>query len=100
MLLPLFKPSRMAVVVMAGFLVPRFLASMFAAMNWPRVSFGFAVRAASNASSSSAGVLPSLGAMPPKLFTALASVLGPVSGWLWGPVVGCAGGVWAARAFA
>src|SRR5437899_7043781 len=33
MLLPLAKPSRMALVVMAGFLVPRVLASTFAAMN-------------------------------------------------------------------
>src|SRR5438445_3157821 len=100
MLLPLFKPSRMAVIVMAGFLVPRFLASTFAAMNWPRVSFGFAVRAASNWSSRSLAGMPSLDAMPPKLFSALASVLGPPAGWLWGPVVGCAGGVWAAGACA
>src|SRR2546430_1721270 len=92
MLLPLFKPSRMAWVVTAGFLLPRVWASTFAAMNWPRVSFVFAVWAASNASSSAAGVVPSLDAMPPKLFSALASVLGPPAGWLWGPVVGCAGG--------
>src|SRR5712692_9660022 len=100
MLLPLAKPSRMALVVMAEFLLPRFWASTFAAMNWPRVSFGFAVRAVSNASSRSAGVLPSLDAMAPKLFSALASVLGPLAGWLWGPVVGCAGCVWTAGACA
>ena len=48
MLLPLLKPARMFGTVMLEFLLPRFLASTFAAMNWPRVSFGFSACAASN----------------------------------------------------
>src|SRR2546425_799522 len=98
MLLPLFKPSRIAEIVTP--LLARFLASTYAAMNWPRVSFGFVPCSASNLFSRSVADMPSLDAMPRKLFSALASVLGPVAGWLWGPVVGCAGGVWAAGAWA
>src|SRR6058998_165459 len=94
MLLPLAKPSRIAWLVIAEFLLPRFWASTYAAMNWPRVSFGFVPCSASNLFSRSAADMPSLDAMPRKLFSALASVLGPVAGWLWGPAVGCAGGVW------
>src|SRR5689334_14467561 len=45
MLLPDFTPSRIAWVVMLGFLEPRFWARTLASMNWPRVSFRFAAAA-------------------------------------------------------
>src|SRR5215467_392017 len=42
MLLPDFKPSRIASVVMLGFVAPRSCARTLAWMNWPRVSLRFA----------------------------------------------------------
>src|SRR5207245_37609 len=80
MLLPLFRPSRIAWVVIAGFLSPRFLASTFAATNCPRVSLALAASAVCYAPSSMSGVVPSLLAMPLKLIGR--GVLGAVVGWL------------------
>src|ERR1041385_559335 len=82
MLFPLFKPSRIAWTVIAGFFPLRFWARTLAAMNWPWVSLGLAVWAASKAVSNAAGVVPSLDAMPVKL----SGILGT------GGVAGFAGG--------
>jgi len=46
MLLPLFRPSRIACVVMLEFLSPRLCATMLAATNCPRVRLGLACFAA------------------------------------------------------
>src|SRR6266567_5946239 len=46
MLLPAASSVRIAVVVMFGFLAPRFAASRVAATYWPNFKFGFAARAA------------------------------------------------------
>src|ERR1043166_1168323 len=95
MLLPLFKPSRIACTVIAGFFPLRFWARTFAAMNSPWVSLGLGGWAASKAVSSAAGVVPSLDAIPVKLSGILGA--GGVAGFAGGvgfvPTVGLAGGV-------
>src|SRR5437867_10071836 len=100
MLLPLFKPSRIAWTVMVGFFPLRFWARTLAAMNSPWVSFGFAARAVSNAVSSAVGVVPSLEAIPVKLSATLgvAGWVGFTSGLAFGGAVVCVtfgAGFWA-----
>ena len=58
---------------MLEFFEPRCWASRFAAMNWPRVSFGFACRASSYALLSASGVVFSFSAIAVKPFSAFAA---------------------------
>src|SRR5207237_2058182 len=64
MLLPLCKPLNSAWDVIAGFFAERLFATMLAAMNCPRVSFGFACLAVRYALSIASGVVPSFVATP------------------------------------
>src|SRR5213594_3417476 len=64
MLLPLCRPLKITSVVIAGFFELRLCATMFAATNWPRDSFGFVCFAASYALWSASGMTPSFVAIP------------------------------------